>query len=148
MHITHTRANFDLYTPNPGTLPTILTAKGPAKPLGSSTVWLEVKGVGRKPLKLELTDVLYLPTLPINLFSGQLFKRRTAGGYLKKGTLYNGRDEPVALVKTTRSGHFLKVLEEPMFALVARVSKPTLSPLELWHRRLLYVSEDSIKETA
>src|SRR3979411_3316862 len=68
-----------------------------------------------KPLKLELKDVLHLPSAPVNLFSGQLFEQRTSGGYLKKGVLYTGSDEPVALIETTRSGHFLKVVKEPMF---------------------------------
>ena len=122
-HITHTRENLDCYTPNDGSLPTVLTANGPVKPLGSGTVWLEVDGVGGKPLKLELKDVLHLSSVPVNLFSGQLFEKRTAGGYLKKGTLYNGRDEPLAQIESTGSGHFLKIVKEPRFALLARSIK-------------------------
>ena len=86
LHITHTRANFDFYTPNDGSLPTILTANGPTTPLGSGIVRLEVEGIDSKPLKLELKDVLHLPSVPVNLFSGQLFEKRTSGGYLKKGS--------------------------------------------------------------
>lgn len=147
-HITHTRENLDCYTPNDGSLPTVLTANGPVKPLGSGTVWLEVDGVGGKPLKLELKDVLHLPSVPVNLFSGQLFEKRTAGGYLKKGTLYNGRDEPLAQIESTGSGHFLKIVKEPRFALLARSIKSKPVPLELWHRRLLHVSDESVKDTA
>ena len=91
-----------------------MTANGPATPLGSGIVRLEVEGIDNKPLKLELKDVLYLPSVPVNLFSGQLFEKRTSGGYLKKGVLYTGSDEPVALIETTSSGHFLKVVKEPM----------------------------------
>jgi hypothetical protein len=150
LHITHTRANFDLYTPNDGSLPTILTANGPTTPLGSGIVRLEIEGSDSKPLKLELKDVLHLPSVPVNLFSGQLFEKRTSGGYLKKGVLYTGSDEPVALIETTGSGHFLKVVKEPMFthALLSSVSSTKPKSLDLWHRRLLHASIGSVKETA
>ena len=150
LHITHTRANFDFYTPNDGSLPTILTANGPTTPLGSGIVRLEVEGIDSKPLKLELKDVLLLPSVPVNLFSGQLFEKRTSGGYLKKGVLYTGSDEPVALIETTRSGHFLKVVKEPMFIRALLSSKSSTKPksLDLWHRRLLHTSIGDVKETA
>jgi hypothetical protein len=74
LYITHTRANFDLYTLNNGSLPTILTANGPATPLGSGIVRLEIEGSDGKPLKLELKDVLHLPSALVNLFSRQLFE--------------------------------------------------------------------------
>ena len=149
LHITHTRANFESYTLNDGSLRTVLTAKGPATPLGSGTVRMEIEGVDGKPLKLELKDVLYLPSTPINLFSGQLFEKYTRGGYLKKGVLYTGSDKPVALIKTTKSGYFLKVVKEPMFihALLSSVSSEP-KPLVLWHKRLLHTSLDRVKETA
>ena len=115
LHITHTRANFESYTLNNGSLQTVLTANGPATPLGSGTVRMEVEGYDGKPLKLELKNVLHLPSIPINLFSGQQFEKYTRGGYLKKGVLYTGNNEPVAPIETTESGHFLKVVKEPMF---------------------------------
>jgi hypothetical protein len=70
LHITYTRTNFESYTLNDGSLQTVLTANGPATLLGSSTVRMEVEGIDGKPLKLELKDVLHLPSIPINLFSG------------------------------------------------------------------------------
>ena len=142
----YTHANFELYTPNDRLLQTVLTAKGPTTPLGSSIVRIEIEGIDSKPLKLELKDVLYLPSIPINLFSGQLFKKYTRGGYLKKGVLYTSSNKPVALIKTTKSGHFLKVVKEPIFALLSSVSSK-LKSLDLWYRRLLYTSINSIKET-
>ena len=90
---------------------------------------------------------MHLPSIPINLFSGQLFEKCTRGGYLKKGVLYTGSDKPVALIKTTKSGHFLKVVKEPMFT-HALLSSVELKPLDLWYRRLLYTSIDRVKETA
>ena len=142
--------NFDLYTLNDRLLLTILTANGPTTPLGSGIVRLEVEGIDSKPLKLELKDVLYLPSIPVNLFSGQLFEKRTNGGYLKKGVLYTGSDEPVALIETTSSGHFLKVVKEPMFKHVLLSSKSSTKPksLDLWYRRLLHTSIGDVKETA
>ena len=113
-----------MYALNDRSLRTVLTAKGPATPLGSSTVRIEIKGVNSKPLKLELKDILYLPSTLINLFSRQLFEKYTRGGYFKKGVLYTGSDKPVALIETTESGHFLKVVKEPIFiyALLSLVS--------------------------
>jgi hypothetical protein len=149
LHFTHTHANFAFYTPNDGSLPTILTANGPTAPLGSGIVRLEVEGIDSKPLKLELKDVLYLPSVPVNLFSGQLFEKRTSGGYLKKGVLYTGSDKPVALIETTSSGHFLKVVKEPMIhALLSSQSSTKPKSLDLWHRRLLHTSIGNVKETA
>ena len=85
---------------------------------------MEIEGVDGKPLKLELKDVLYLPSTLINFFSGQLFEKYTRGGYLKKGVLYTSSNKPVALIKTTELGHFLRVVKEPMFthALLSLVS--------------------------
>ena len=111
MYITYTCTNFNLYTPNNGSLLTVYTANRPAKLLGSSTVRLEVEGIDSKSLKLELKDVLYLSNVLVNLFSGQLFEQYTNRGYFKKGVLYTSSDKLVALIKTTRSGYFLKVVK-------------------------------------
>ena len=146
MHIIYTHANFESYALNDRSLRTVLTAKGPTIPLGSSIVRIEIKGINSKPLKLELKDVLHLPSTPINLFLGQLFKKYTRGGYLKKGVLYTGSNEPVALIETTESGHFLKVVKEPIFTYVL-LSLVELKPLVLWYKRLLYTSLDRVKET-
>jgi hypothetical protein len=120
----YTRVNFDLYTLNNRLLPTILIANRLTTLLGSGIVRLEIEGSDSKPLKLELKDVLHLPSILVNLFSRQLFKKRTSKGYLKKGVLYTSSDELVALIKTTRLGHFLKVVKEPIFkyALLSLVS--------------------------
>jgi hypothetical protein len=115
LYIIYTYINFELYTLNDKLLQTVLTANRPATLLGSSTVRIEVKGINSKPLKLELKDVLYLPSILINLFSGQLFKKHTRGGYFKKGVLYTSSNKPVALIKTTEFRHFLKIVKEPIF---------------------------------
>ena len=134
LHITHTRTNFDLYTPNNGSLPTVYTANGPARPLGSGIVRLEVEGIDGKPLKLELKDVLHLPSVPVNLFSGQLFEQRTKGGYLKKGVLYTGSDKPVAQIETTKSGYFLKIVKGPQFTYIPKATgyKDIVDTAEDW----------------
>ena len=61
----------------------------------------------------------------------------------RKGVLYTGSDKPVALIETTESGHFLKVVKEPMFthALLSSQSSTKPKSLDLWHRRLLHTSE-------
>jgi hypothetical protein len=48
LHITYTRANFDLYTPNNRLLSTILMVNRPTMPLGSGIVRLEIKGTSAK----------------------------------------------------------------------------------------------------
>jgi hypothetical protein len=118
--------NFESYSPNTGSLQPVLTANRLVTPLGSGIVRLEIEGSDNKPLKLELKDVLYLPSVLVNLFSGQLYEKHTSRGYLKKGVLYTSSDEPVALVETTRSGHFLKVVKEPIFThtLFTSTTKP------------------------
>jgi hypothetical protein len=109
-----------------------LTANGPTILLGSRIVRLEVEGIDNKPLKLELKDVLYLPSIPVNLFSGQLFEKRTSRGYLKKGVLYTSSDELVALIKTTKAGHFLKVIKEPkIYILLSSQSSTKPKSLDL-----------------
>ena len=106
---------------------------------------MEVKGYNSKPLKLVLKDVLHLLSILINLFSRQQFEKYTRGGYFKKGVLYTGNNELVALIKTIKSGHFLKVVKEPMF-IYALLSSLKLKPLNLWYRRLLYTLIDRVKE--
>jgi hypothetical protein len=58
---------------------------------------------------LSLKGYCTYPSAPFNLFSGQLFENRTREGYLKKGVLYTGSDDLVALIETIESGHFLEV---------------------------------------
>jgi len=70
-HIIYIHANFESYTLNNGSLQTVLTANGPATPLDSGTVRMEIKGYNSKPLKLELKDILYLLFILVNLFSRQ-----------------------------------------------------------------------------
>jgi hypothetical protein len=59
--------------------------------------------------------MLHLPSIPINLFSRQQFEKHTSSRYLKKGVLYTSNNKLVALIETTESGHFLKVVKEPIF---------------------------------
>ena len=123
-------------------------ANRPAILLDSSIVRMEVKGYNSKPLKLELKDILYLPSILINLFSRQQFKKYTKGGYLKKGVLYTSNNKPVALIKTTKSGHFLKVVKEPIFIyILLSLISLKLKPLDLQYRYLLYTLIDRVKET-
>jgi hypothetical protein len=147
VHVTHTRANFELYTVNDGTLPLIDTVNGLSRPLGSGTVILEVESVIEgKTVRFELSNVLHLPSTPVNLFSGLQFELK--GGYMKKGVMYNEKDQGVAQVETTPNGHFLKVVDQPMFnvsALHSGIVKPL--PLNTWHRRLMHPSTENVKKT-
>jgi hypothetical protein len=66
---------------------------------------------------LKLQKVLYMPSTPVNLFSGLQFE--SLGGYLKRGVIYNSQDRAVAQVDTTSNRHFLRVINQPMFAIRA-----------------------------
>jgi hypothetical protein len=69
VYIIYTRENISLYIPNNRTLPLIQTVNGVCRLLGSSTVKLQVKGP-RGMIWLRLQKVLYIPSTPVNLFSG------------------------------------------------------------------------------
>lgn len=63
-----------------GSLPMIGTANGPTQLLSLGTLTLHCKLRSGKTRKLKLTDVLYLPSCPLNLFSGR--KLYNQGGYI------------------------------------------------------------------
>ena len=67
----HICANFELYTLNDGILPLIDIVNGLSRPLGSGTVILEVESmIEGKIVRFELSNVLHLPLILVNLFLG------------------------------------------------------------------------------
>ena len=54
-------------------------------------VRLGVEGIDGKPLKLRLQDVLHLPSVLVNLFSGQLFEKR-----MFQGVFHSGQDRSIS----------------------------------------------------
>jgi hypothetical protein len=141
-HVTHTRENIDSYVLNDGSLPLIETVNGFCRPLGSGTVRLVVESPSGTT-QLQLQKVLHLPSTPVNLFSGLRFESN--GGYLKRGVMYDPKDQAVAQVDTTLNGHFLRVVNQPMFAMRSGIAK--LQPIEVWHRRFMHLSVDNVKKT-
>ncbi|KAI0992415.1 hypothetical protein K3495_g15770, partial [Podosphaera aphanis] len=94
-----------------------------------------------KTRKIRLTDVLYLPCCPINLFSGR--KLYAQGGYVgNQGSIFDSKNIEIATVDDR-----LFINETPrVFAFPAALHqvKPTLS---LWHRRLGHLGLKNVKLT-
>ncbi|KAI0995961.1 hypothetical protein K3495_g12220 [Podosphaera aphanis] len=122
-------------------LPMIGTANGPTRPLGSGTVTLNCKLSSGKTRKVYLTDVLYLPSCPLNLFSGR--KLYDQGGYIgNQGSVFDSNNLEIASVDSN-----LLINEEPrQFAFPAALhqARPTLT---LWHRRLGHLGLKNVKIT-
>ena len=122
-------------------LPMIGTANGPTRPLGTGTVTLNCKLSSGKMRKVCLTDVLYLPCYPMNLFSGR--KPYAQGGYIgNQGSMFDSKNVEIATVDNR-----LFINEIPRafaFPAVLHQAKPTLS---LWHRHLGHLGLKNVKLT-
>ncbi|KAI1006113.1 hypothetical protein K3495_g2111 [Podosphaera aphanis] len=122
-------------------LPMIRTANGPTRPLGSRTVTLNCKLSSGKTRKVYLTDVSYLPSCPLNLFSGR--KLYDHGGYIgNQGSVFDSNNLEIATVDSN-----LLINEEPrQFAFPAALhqARPTLT---LWQRRLGHLGLKNVKIT-
>ena len=66
-HFCHSREQFDSYTQNTN-MTSINTVNSPSRLLGSGTVVLQCILSNRKTVPLTLKNVIYLPTVPVNLF--------------------------------------------------------------------------------
>lgn len=124
-----------------GSLPMIGTANGPTQPLGLGTMTLHCKLRSGKTRKLKLIDVLYLPSCPLNLFSGR--KLYNQGGYIgNQGSVFDSNNLEIATVDCN-----LFINEETRkFAFPAALhqAKPSL---KLWHRRLGHLRLKNVKIT-
>ena len=83
-HITFDKSKFTDYTEMTG-LGALRTINGEAIPEGKGTVQIQVLLSDGSTKPIRLYDCLYIPSCPINLFSG--FKLVQAGGYIKGGFL-------------------------------------------------------------
>ena len=85
-------------------LPEVMTAGGVVLASGVGTVRLRLPSGS----DLVLTDVLYMPTFPVNLFSGVILY--TLGGTIcgKTSTLRNRLNEVIGEIDISAEGIFLK----------------------------------------
>jgi hypothetical protein len=110
---------------------------------GVGTVRLRVPGNGSD---LVLTDVLYVPTFPVNLFSRVMLY--TSGGTIcgKTSTLRDRLNEVICEIDISVEGIFLKASSSHPTALY--VDEDELRAKEkLMHRRLCHLGYENVRKT-
>jgi hypothetical protein len=126
-------------------LPEVITAGGIVLPSGVGTVRLKIPGNEKS---LVLTDVLYMPSFPVNLFSGVILY--TSGGSIcgKTSTLKDRLDEVICKIDISAEGLFLEA-----GSFYTAFSRPTIfyasqDEQRLWHRRLSHLGYQNVRKTA
>ena len=128
-------------------LPKVITARGVVLALGVGTVRLKLPSRN----DLVLTDVLYMPTFPVNLFSGVILY--TLGGTIcgKTSTLRNRLNEVIGEINISAEGIFLKTSSSRLTAshpTALYVGEDELRAKErLLHRRLCHLGHDNVRRT-
>ena len=124
-------------------LPEVMTAGGVVSASGVGTVRLRLPGTGND---LVLTDVLYMPSFPVNLFSGVILY--TSGGTIcgKTSTLRNRLNEAICEIDISAEGIFLKASSSHPIALY--IGEDELRAKErLMHRRLCHLGYENVRKT-
>ena len=125
-------------------LPEVMTAGGVVLASGVGTVRLRLPSGS----DLVLTDVLYMPTFPVNLFSGVILY--TLGGTIcgKTSTLRNRLNEVIGEIDISAEGIFLKASSSPSHPTALYVGEDELRAKErLMHRRLCHLGHDNVRRT-
>ena len=123
-------------------LPEVMTAGGVVLASGVGTVRLRLPSGS----DLVLTDVLYMPDFPVNLFSGVILY--TLGGTIcgKTSTLRNRLNEVIGEIDISAEGIFLKVSSSHPTALY--IGEDELRAKErLMHRRLCHLGYENVRKT-
>jgi hypothetical protein len=130
-------------------LPEVITAGGIVLASGVGTVRLKTPG---KENDLVLTDVLYMPTFPVNLFSGVLLY--TSGGNIcgKTSILRDYKNEVICDIDISTAGLFLKAgcfytAFSPVTAYLVSQEEVKTNQ-RLWHRRLGHLGHRNVQKTA
>ena len=129
-------------------LPKVLTTRGIVLALGIGTVRLKILG---NENDLVLTDVLYMPSFPVNLFSGVILY--TSGGNIcgKTSTLRDCQDKVICNIDISAAGLFLKAGSfYTAFSPAAHfVSQDEIKAnRRLWHRRFGHLGHYNVQKTA
>ena len=125
-------------------LPEVMTAGGVVLASGVGTVRLRLPSGS----DLVLTDVLYMPTFPVNLFSGVILY--TLGGTIcgKTSTLRNRLNEVIGEIDISAEGIFLKASSSPSHPTALYVGEDELRAKErLMHRRLCHLGYENVRKT-
>ena len=96
--------------------------------------------------RTKLKNVLYVPSLPVNLFSGSIITKHGAYYCGRTMTIRKaGDDTEIAAIKLNDSTPFLRTHSENSSLALHATNKPTT---ETWHRRLGHLGYDNVLKTA
>ena len=124
----------------------IETASGTIKPQGIGRVKLIVRKTTGERTTLELKNVLYIPGLPVNLFSGSIITKYGAYYCGRTTTIRRSKDDfEIAAIQLAGTSPFLKSYESNQRLALHTSSKPTI---EVWHRRLGHLGYENVIKTA
>ena len=123
-------------------LPKVMTARGVVLASGVGTVRLRLPSGS----DLILTDVLYMPSFPVNLFSRVMLYTSSGTIYGKTSTLKDRLNRVLYKIDISAEGIFLKASSSHPTALY--VGEDELSAKErLIHRRLCHLGHDNVRRT-
>ena len=129
-----------------------ITVRGSTGQYSSSkrgSVYLTLRSRDRKTQPMKLVDVLYVPTLPVNLISASLLK--------KQGIYFSTLDNTLRLVKnhqeigSAQDSMGLNMLQLGKHQALDAVACPTVAQVKpdvvLWHQRLSHAGLSQLKMT-
>ena len=129
-----------------------ITVRGSTGQYSSSkrgSVYLRLRSRDRKTQPMKLVDVLYVPTLPVNLISASLLK--------KQGIYFSTLDNTLRLVKnhqeigSAQDSMGLNMLQLGKHQALDAVACPTVAQVKpdvvLWHQRLSHAGLSQLKMT-
>ena len=177
VHICNDKSLFTTLNQSSDCYGTVKTGGGPVPTKGIGTVQLQLftgmKNDQATYSTINLTKVLYVPTFPLNIISGErLYK---SGGALGNNKIYSADHKIIARLDIPKNGFFLTVkgintvpkasnwlcynntedAETPEITEGAGAKEPTTAQLKhqikqaiLWHTRLGHIGLDLLKKTA
>ena len=144
-HMCHNLDAFHTFTESTS-LGLIETASGTIKPQGLGCVKLIVRKTTGEKTTLELKNVLYIPGLPVNLFSGSIITKYGAYYCGKTNTIRRSKDDfEIAAIHLSGTSPLLQSCEDNQRLALQASTKPTI---EVWHRRLGHLGYENVLKTA
>lgn len=120
------------------------TVNGPVTPQAVGTVELEVVTTDGRMKSLQLRDVVYIPSSPVNLFSGKKLMRQ--GGFALPGKLIEDEESMEELCALDDNLFLAESRFDNTDALHAFLGKVEESKT-LWHRRMGHLGLDNLDKT-
>ena len=147
-HIANSKSQFDTYRDDDH-LPYVDTANGKSKPQGIGTVVLRCPKSSGGVATLTLEKVLYMPDVPVNLFSGR--RLLDGGGLIGDGVLLSPPNKNGVRKEMCQYDDCFFIIEEDMTrampALLPAALRTAGIDIELWHRRFGHLGLDNLRQT-